>query len=126
MVTDAHSALTVPPVTELAGAPGAPEPVAAAQTIAADSRAARLPLEALGDVELRVDVVLGRARLRLQELLDVRPGQAIELDRARNSPVDVLVNNTLFARGEIVVIDDSNLGVRVTEIVGLDPTKEAR
>lgn len=84
----------------------------------------RLPIEALGDVELKVEVVLGRARLRLQELLEVRPGQAIELDRARNSPVDVLINGTLFARGEIVVIDDTNLGVRVSEVVGSDPGKE--
>ena len=84
----------------------------------------RLPIEALADVELKVEVILGRARLRLQELLEVRPGQAIELDRARNSPVDVLINSTLFARGEIVVIDDTNLGVRITEIVGSDPGKE--
>lgn len=90
------------------------------------ARLARLPIEALGEVELKVEVVLGRARLRLQELLDVRPGQAVELDRARNSPVDVLVNGTLFARGEIVVIDDTNLGVRVSEVVGSDPVKEAR
>ena len=87
---------------------------------------ARLPIEALGQVELKVEVVLGRARLRLQELLDVRPGQSVELDRARNSPVDVLVNGTLFARGDIVVIDDTNLGVRVSEIIGNDFTKESR
>lgn len=90
------------------------------------ARGGRMPIEALGDVELKVEVVLGRARLRLQELLDVRPGQAVELDRARNSPVDVLVNGTLFARGEIVVIDDTNLGVRVSEVVGSDPVKEGR
>jgi flagellar motor switch protein FliN/FliY len=85
------------------------------------ARTSRTPIEALGDVELKVEVVLGRARLRLQELLDVRPGQAVELDRARNAPVDVLVNGMLFARGEIVVIDDTNLGVRVSEVVGSDP-----
>jgi len=89
-------------------------------------RLARLPIEALGDVELKVEVVLGRARLRLQELLDVRPGQAVELDRARNSPVDVLVNGTLFARGEIVVIDDTNLGVHISEVVGSDMTREVQ
>ena len=100
------------------------EPPEAAAARAESARIARLPIEALGDVELKVEVVLGRARLRLQELLDVRPGQAVELDRARNSPVDVLVNGTLFARGEIVVIDDMNLGVRVTEVVGLDQVKE--
>jgi flagellar motor switch protein FliN/FliY len=80
----------------------------------------------LQDVELKVEVVLGHARLRLSELLAVRPGQAIELDRTRNSPVDVLVNGTLFARGEIVVIDDTNLGVRVVEIVGGDQPREPR
>lgn len=88
--------------------------------------ASRMPIETLGQVELKVEVVLGRARLRLHELLDVRPGQSLELDRARNSPVDVLVNGTLFARGDIVVIDDTNLGVRVSEVIGADLTKEAR
>lgn len=88
------------------------------------ARITRLPIEALGDVELKVEVILGRARLRLQDLLEVRPGQAVELDRTRNSPVDVLVNGTLFARGEIVVIDDTNLGVRVSEVVGAE-LKEA-
>lgn len=102
-------------VVEPTAQPGMPSEV---------SRAGRTPIEALGDVELKVEVVLGRARLRLQELLDVRPGQAVELDRARNAPVDVLVNGMLFARGEIVVIDDTNLGVRVSEVIGSDP-KEA-
>jgi flagellar motor switch protein FliN/FliY len=86
----------------------------------------RMPIETLGQVEMKVEVVLGRARLRLQELLDVRPGQSLELDRTRNSPVDVLVNGTLFARGDIVVIDDTNLGVRVSEVIGADLTKEGR
>ena len=86
----------------------------------------RMPLEALGDVELTVEVVLGRARLRLHELLDARPGHALELDRSRNSPVDVLVNGTLFARGEMVLIDDSMLGVRITEVIGADLVEEAR
>ena len=71
----------------------------------------------LGDVELRVDVVLGRARRTLADLLSVRPGQTIELDRQRNSPVEVLVHNKPFALGEIVVIDETNLGVRVLEIL---------
>jgi len=89
--------------------------------------APRMSIETLGQVEMKVEVVLGRARMRLHELLDVRPGQSLELDRARNSPVDVLVNGTLFARGDIVVIDDTNLGVRVSEVVGAsDITKEGR
>ncbi|MHB1598387.1 MAG: FliM/FliN family flagellar motor switch protein [Acidimicrobiales bacterium] len=105
-----------------------PAPAPGAADVVGDlaDAGARMPIEALGQVELKVEVVLGRARLRLQELLDVRPGQSVELDRARNSPVDVLVNGTLFARGDIVVIDDTNLGVRVSEVIGNDFTKEAR
>ncbi|HEY3942696.1 MAG TPA: FliM/FliN family flagellar motor switch protein [Acidimicrobiales bacterium] len=79
-----------------------------------------LPIEALQDVELKVEVVLGRARLALRELLEVHPGSTIELDRSRNSPVDVLVNGTLFARGDIVVIDDAELGVQIEEVVAHD------
>jgi flagellar motor switch protein FliN/FliY len=85
---------------------------------------AGLPIEALQDVEMRVEVVLGRARLRLQELLDIRTGQVIELDRTRSSPVEVLVNGTLFARGEIVVIDETHLGVRIGEVVTLENSRE--
>ena len=87
---------------------------------------ASLPIEALQDVEMKVEVVLGRARLRLQELLEIRTGQVIELDRTRNSPVEVLVNGTLFARGEIVVIDETHLGVRIGEVVTVESSREAR
>ncbi len=85
-----------------------------------------LPIEALQDVELKVEVVLGRVRMRLQELLEVRPGQVIELDRTRNSPVEVLVNGMLFARGEIVVIDETHLGVRIGEVVTVETAREVR
>jgi len=77
-----------------------------------------LPIELLSDVELQVEVVVGRARLPLRELLHVHPGSSIELDRSYNSPVEVVVNGTLFARGEIVIIDNADLGVRVDEIIG--------
>jgi len=79
---------------------------------------ASLPIELLQDVELQVEVVVGRARLPLRELLHVHPGSSIELDRSYNSPVEVVVNGTLFARGEIVIIDNADLGVRVDEILG--------
>ncbi len=128
MTSDDTVPATAPPTAEVAPTEPAVSPglrvVEPAGAPAGGGRVARLPIEALGEVELKVEVILGRARLRLQDLLDVRPGQAIELDRTRNSPVDVLVNGTLFARGEIVVIDDTNLGVRVSEVVGVE-LKEA-
>jgi flagellar motor switch protein FliN len=92
-------------------------PIGAAPTPIRPDASTSPKIAILGDVELRVDVVLGRARQTLQELLGIRPGQTIELDRQRNSPVEVLVNNKPFALGEIVVIDETNLGVRVLEIL---------
>ena len=104
-------------MTDVTLAEGSPLPVDRPATHAPAPAATSLPIEALQDVEMKVEVVLGRVRLRLQELLEIRTGQIIELDRTRNSPVEVLVNGTLFARGEIVVIDDTHLGVRIGEVV---------
>ncbi len=104
-------------MTQLDASSTQPDPVPLSGT---GRSGAGIPIEALQDVELKVEVVLGRARLALRELLEVHPGSTIELDRSRNSPVDVLVNGTLFARGEIVVIDDSELGVQIEEVVAGD------
>lgn len=85
-----------------------------------------LPMDALHDVELNVEVILGRARLTLRELLAARPRTTIELDRPVRSPVDVMVNGTLFARGEMVVVGDSQIGVQITEVVGAESTSEGQ
>lgn len=74
------------------------------------------PLELLGDVEMAVTAVLGRTRLTVRHLLGLRAGYVVELDKTADSAVDLLVNGTLVARGEVVVIDDE-FGVRITEIV---------
>ncbi len=73
-------------------------------------------LHLLSDVQMNVTVELGRAVMQVRDLLSLREGSIIELDRAAGAAVDVLVNGTLVARGEVVVIDDE-LGVRVTELV---------
>jgi flagellar motor switch protein FliN/FliY len=72
--------------------------------------------ELLLDVELPVSVSFGRATLRLSEALNLVSGSLVELDRALADPVDLLVNNYIIARGEVVVVD-GNYGVRLTEIV---------
>ncbi|MDQ2678148.1 MAG: flagellar motor switch protein FliN [Actinomycetota bacterium] len=79
------------------------------------SRAAAL--RALADVEMLVTVELGRTRMNVADLLELGPGSVIELDRTAGSPIDLLVNGTLIARGEVVVIDEE-YGIRLTEIVG--------
>jgi len=67
-------------------------------------------------VDLNVTVEIGRARKQVKEILAMRQGSIVELDKQAGAPVDILVNGKLIARGDVVVIDD-NFGVRITEIV---------
>lgn len=73
-------------------------------------------LAAVFDVPVRVQAVLGRARMPIGELLRMKSGMVIELDRKVGESVDIFVNDRLIARGEVVLIDDS-LGITLTEIV---------
>ena len=101
-----------------AGGPAAPAgaPAPAAPTERTEpSRVAEL--HALADVEMLVTAELGRTRMNVSELLTLGPGSVIELDRAAGTPIDLLVNGTLIARGEVVVVDEE-YGIRLTEIVG--------
>jgi len=82
------------------------------------------PLTILQDVEMGVTAELGRRRMTVRDLLALTPGSVIELDRAAGAPVDVLVNGTLIARGEVVVIDEE-FGIRIAEIVAAESTGAA-
>ncbi|WP_448661377.1 flagellar motor switch protein FliN [Sphingomonas sp. CJ20] len=73
-------------------------------------------LEAVHDVPVKVQAVLGRARMPVGELLHLSAGAVVELDRKVGEPVDIFVNDRLIARGEVVLIDNA-LGVTLTEIV---------
>lgn len=73
-------------------------------------------LEAVHDVPVTVQAVLGRARIAIGALLQLKANAVIELDRRVGEPVDIFVNNRLIARGEVVLIENS-LGVTLTEIV---------
>jgi len=68
------------------------------------------------DVPLQVSVELGKCRKSIKEILNFNLGSVVVLDKLAGEMVDVMVNGKLFARGEVVVIDD-NYGVRITEIV---------
>ena len=88
----------------------------ALEGVAGAGRSSR-SLDLLHDVEMGVTAELGRTRMTVRDLLSLTPGAVVELDRAAGSPVDVLVNGTLIARGEVVVIDEE-FGIRISEIVG--------
>ncbi|QDH22861.1 flagellar motor switch phosphatase FliY [Saccharibacillus brassicae] len=70
----------------------------------------------LMDIPLKVTVELGRTQKQIKDILELSQGSIVELDKLAGEPVDILVNNKLIAKGEVVVIDE-NFGVRVTDIV---------
>lgn len=68
------------------------------------------------DVPVTLSAVLGKVRVPVGELLKIAPGSILELDRRVGEAIDILVNERLVARGEVVIVDD-RLGVTMTEIV---------
>jgi flagellar motor switch protein FliN/FliY len=76
-------------------------------------------LQAVFDVPVKVQAVLGRSRMDIGELMRLKTGDVVELDRRVGEPADIFVNNRLIARGEVVLIDGT-LGVTLTEIVRQD------
>jgi flagellar motor switch protein FliN/FliY len=101
-----------PVATDLPPLPRPDLPDLGPGTAAGEARDLRL----LADVQVELAVEIGRVKLPLRDLLSLAPGAVLELDRAADAPVDVLVNGCLVARGEVVVID-GEFGVRVTAVV---------
>lgn len=73
-------------------------------------------IEVLMHVPLQVTAELGTCKMSVAEVLKLGTGSIVELDRLAGGPVDLLVNNKLIARGEVVAVDE-NFGVRVTELI---------
>ena len=74
-------------------------------------------LDVLLDVPVTVSVELGSCQMQMREVLNLAPGAVVHLDKATDAPVDLYVNGKLFARGQVVVVD-SSIGIKVTELVG--------
>lgn len=81
-----------------------------------DSMGKQQNIDLIIDVPLQVTVVLGKCRKSIKEILAMDMGSVVVLDRLAGEMVDVLVNGKIFAKGEVVVIDD-NYGVRITEMM---------
>jgi flagellar motor switch protein FliN/FliY len=99
-------ALAIPPADDVAGEPGE----------------ARQPadLNSVYSIPVQVSAVLGRATMQVSQLLKLRRGAVVELDRKLGEAVDIYVNNRLIARGEVVMVGENRLGVSMTEIVKND------
>jgi flagellar motor switch protein FliN/FliY len=77
-------------------------------------------LEAVYDISVTVSAVLGKATMQVSQLLKLGRGAVVELDRRLGEAIDIYVNNRLIARGEVVMVDNTRLGVTMTEIVKSD------
>lgn len=80
------------------------------------ARVSRSSLDLLRNVSMEVTVEIGRTRMTVADLLSLHPGAVVELDRAAGTPADLLVNGTLVAHGEVVVVGE-DYALRVTQIV---------
>lgn len=75
-------------------------------------------LEKMHDLQVNVQVILGRSKMTVQDVLKLHQGSLVELDRLAGEPVDICANGKTVARGEVVVIDDT-FGVKIVEIEGM-------
>jgi len=73
-------------------------------------------MDMLLDVTLQVAIELGRTEMSIKKILELGPGSIIELDRMAGEPVDLLVNDKVVAKGEVVVVDE-NFGIRIVKLV---------
>ena len=99
---DAAALAAFDPLTADAGQPGPP--------------GADLNLDVILDVPVSLSLEVGRARIPIRNLLQLNQGSVVELERGAGEPLDVYVNGTLIAQGEVVVVND-RFGVRLTDVV---------
>jgi flagellar motor switch protein FliN len=77
-----------------------------------------LNLDVILDVPVTLSMEIGRTQINIRNLLQLNQGSVVELDRFAGEPLDVLVNGTLVAHGEVVVINDK-FGIRLTDVISV-------
>ncbi|KMQ50612.1 Flagellar motor switch protein FliN [Chitinispirillum alkaliphilum] len=76
-------------------------------------------IDLLMDIDLDVSIELGRSSLSIKRILELSPGSIVELERMAGEPVDLLVNDKVVAKGEVVVVDE-NFGIRIVSLVSAE------
>jgi len=92
---------------------------AEANTLEDDLAAAAPGVKNIGvlmDIDMKVTVELGRAQMKIRDIMSLSPGSVIELGRSPAEPVDILVNGVLLARGEVVIVDEQ-FSVRINKLL---------
>ena len=80
-------------------------------------------ITSLGDVTVSLSMQLGKSRMLVRNILELRNGSIVELDKLAGEQIDIYLNDVFFAKGEVVVIGDS-LAVRITDIAGQEEGSE--
>jgi flagellar motor switch protein FliN len=96
---------------KLAAEAAVPAPIPAAAPVGSD-----VNIDVILDVPVTLSMEVGRTRIPIRNLLQLNQGSVVELDRAAGEPLDVFVNGTLVAHGEVVVVNDK-FGIRLTDVV---------
>ena len=102
---------------QAAGQQDAASPAAGGSKVSAEN------LRVLENIEVQMTVEVGNTEIRIRDLLRLNEGSVVELDRLAGDPLDILVNGTMIAKGEIVMVGE-RFGVRFTEIV--DPENASK
>lgn len=106
MSTQAAKALDPQPAELDQLKPDAPDPAASRE----------LNLDVVLDIPVTLSMEVGRSRINIRNLLQLNQGSVVELERAVSEPLDVFVNGTLIAHGEVVVVNDK-FGIRLTDVI---------
>ena len=100
----------------LAGAAKAPEPATFPPIEAKPGDVSFKNIDFLLDIPMHVSVVLGSTQMLIRDLLQLGQGSVVELEKLAGEPMEIIVNNKLVARGEVVVVNEK-FGIRLTDVV---------
>ncbi len=87
-----------------------------ADELTGDLEGGDLDLSAILDIPVTISMEIGRSRINIRNLLQLSQGSIVELDRLAGEPLDVMVNGTLIAQGEVVVVNEK-FGIRLTDVI---------
>ena len=82
----------------------------------AEASSAAIHPEVLQNIPVTLSIEVGRASIKIRDLLRLTQGSVVELDRIAGEPLDLLINNTVVAQGEVVLVND-RYGIRLTRVV---------
>lgn len=96
-----------------------PAPITQLDDDAKPSAHSELDLGMVLDIPVTISMEIGRSKINIRNLLQLSQGSVVELDRLAGEPMDVLVNDTLIAHGEVVVVNDK-FGIRLTDVISAE------